>query len=250
VRLTLLGTGAAGGVPLYGCQCNACQRAKENPVYRRRPSSALLEVGEKRYLLDAGLMDLDTQFPPQSLDGIFLTHFHPDHIQGLFHLRWGIGAKIPIYCPPDPEGCADLYRNPGLLDFRFMQPFTCQNVGTLNITPLPLIHSKLTFGYLFESLNSRIAYLVDTKDLTLGVKELLCATSIDLLILDACTPPNQSHTNHNSIDEALALVIKLRPEKSILTHIGHDLDCWLLQNQSVIPDAVHVGSDGAMVECV
>jgi len=243
MRLTLLGTGAAGGVPLYGCQCRACQRARDYPRYQRGPCSALLEVGHKHYLLDAGLMDLDRRFPAQTLDAIFLTHFHPDHVQGLFHLRWGTGGHIPVYCPPDQEGCADLYKNPGILKFRAMQPFVREDMGNFYITPLPLIHSKLTFGYLFESGHKRIAYLTDTKGLSREVLNCLHAGFIDLVVLDACTPPCVEHANHNSIKEAIALVDEITPRKAILTHINHDLDRWLLEKQPPIPQNVLIAED-------
>jgi ribonuclease BN (tRNA processing enzyme) len=32
---------------------------------------------------------------------VLLTHYHLDHVQGLFPLRWGVGAPIPVYGPPD-----------------------------------------------------------------------------------------------------------------------------------------------------
>ncbi|MCT7654074.1 hypothetical protein MBH78_03345 [Oceanimonas sp. NS1] len=89
MRLTLLGTGAAGGMPLYGCDCVDCRRSQADPGLGRMPCSALLEWGEHRLLLDAGLPDLHRRFAPGSFDGMLLTHFHVDHVQGLFHLRWG-----------------------------------------------------------------------------------------------------------------------------------------------------------------
>lgn len=55
--------------------------------FRRRPSTTLVEAGATRILLDAGLTDLTERFPPGSLTAIVLTHFRPDHVQGLFHLR-------------------------------------------------------------------------------------------------------------------------------------------------------------------
>ncbi len=83
----------------------------------RRPCSALIESGGTRVLIDAGLIDLHERFAPGSLSAIVLTHFHPDHVQGLFHLRWGKVHRFPCHAPPDSEGCADLYKIPGLLDF-------------------------------------------------------------------------------------------------------------------------------------
>ena len=76
MRLKLLGTGDAAGMPLYGCDCNRCTFVRSNPEYNRRSASALLEVDNKRYLIDAGLMDIAERFPAPELDSILLTHFH------------------------------------------------------------------------------------------------------------------------------------------------------------------------------
>ena len=58
MRLTLLGTGDARQVPVYGCQCQACQAAHADPGLRRRPCCALVELGDQRWLIDSGLPDL------------------------------------------------------------------------------------------------------------------------------------------------------------------------------------------------
>ena len=117
MRLTLLGTGDARQVPVYGCDCPACRNARADAGLRRRPCSALLECAGQRWLIDSGLVDLCERFPPHSLDGILQTHYHADHAQGLLHLRWGQGLVIPVHGPADPEGLADLYKHPGILDF-------------------------------------------------------------------------------------------------------------------------------------
>ncbi len=94
MQLTFLGTGDAAGMPLYGCNCHVCELARLDISKCRRPASALLEIDGKRYLIDAGNMDIAEQFPSGSLDGIFLTHFHTDHVQGLFHLRWALANRF------------------------------------------------------------------------------------------------------------------------------------------------------------
>jgi phosphoribosyl 1,2-cyclic phosphate phosphodiesterase len=184
MRITFLGTGDAGGVPLYGCDCPACARARAMPDFRRRPCTALVETDDTRILIDAGLTDLTERFPPGSLTAIVLTHYHPDHVQGLFPLRWGIGAAIPVYGPPDSDGCADLYKNHGLLDFRRLSKFDPVTIGDLKLTPLPMIHSKPTFGYAIEdALGSRFAYLTDTVGLPPRTEEFLVAWKPDELVL-------------------------------------------------------------------
>ncbi len=80
-------------------------------------------------LLDAGRPDLMEHHPAGSFQQVLLTHYHLDHVQGLFPLRWGVGASIPVYGPPDDAGCDDLLKHPGLLDFSHtVTPFVMFNL--------------------------------------------------------------------------------------------------------------------------
>jgi len=247
MRLKLIGTGNAAGVPLFGCDCLLCAKAKENTDFRRGPASAVLEIDNKKYLLDAGAMDIADKFSDKKPDAIFLTHFHPDHVQGLFHLRWGKGENIPVYCPPDSTGCSDLFKNPGILKFNTKKKFEEFSIGYLKVTPLPLIHSKLTFGYLFELDNQRIAYLTDTKGLPPKTALFLEDRNIDLLIIDTSHAPNVNDTNHNNLNDSLDICERLKPVRTVLTHISHDFDIWLNENKSCLPTEVYVANDGLTV---
>jgi len=249
VRVTFLGTGAAGGVPLYGCHCPACARGLADPAHVRRPCSALIEHENTRVLIDAGLMDLHERFPPGSLSAIVLTHFHADHVQGLFHLRWGKGERIAVYAPPDAEGCADLYKHPGLLAFQRLAKFEAQRIGTLSFTPLPLVHSKPTFGCAIASDGgTRFAYLTDTAGLPAATQEFLQAWHADGMALD-CSPPPQATAPRGPNDwtMALAAIGQVRPQRAWLTHIGHDVDAWLMAHPQGLPAGVEVASDGSSV---
>ena len=247
MRLTLLGSGNAAGMPLYGCVCERCQTIKDNEELHRGPACALIEVDNKKYLIDAGLMDISRQYPSGTLDGIFLTHFHPDHVQGLFHLRWGIGQSVPVYCPPDKQGCGDLFNYSGILDFQEQRKFESFSLDFLRITPLPLIHSKVTFGYQFEYQNQCIVYLTDTKGLPPKTQSILEASSIDLLVIDTSFPTNIENSGHNNLSETLQIHQQLKPKRTVLTHIGHDLDVWLSQHSDNLPESVITGHDNFTV---
>ncbi len=252
MRVTFLGTGAAGGVPLYGCVCVACERAARAPIWMRRPCSALIEHAGTRVLVDAGLTDLHERFVPGALDAIVLTHFHPDHVQGLFHLRWGRGTPIPVYAPPDAEGCADLYKHPGLLDFRRVAKFEPQRIGALSFTPLPLVHSKPTFGYAVQADDgTRFAYLTDTLGLPPQTESFLQVWQADGLALDCSFPPQDAPPRgHNDWPMALATIDRVAPRRAWLTHIGHALDAWVIQTNPMLTANVTVASDGQQVELV
>lgn len=249
MRLTLLGTGDARQVPVYNCSCAACASARVNPARRRGPCCALIECGTQRWLIDSGLTDLCERFPPHSLSGILQTHYHADHAQGLLHLRWGQGLIIPVHGPDDPEGLADLYKHPGILDFS--QPFTAferRQLGELSVTALPLNHSKLTFGYLLEGGGRRIGYLTDTLGVPAASAEVLCQQPLDLLVLDCSTAPQPiAPRNHNDLTRALEVALQLQPSETVLTHIGHSFDAWLLEHPDALPAGVSLAFDGRVL---
>lgn len=233
MKLTLLGTGNAAQVPVYNCSCPACVRARNRPEFRRGPCCALVECGTSRWLVDAGLPDLTARFAPGSLDGILLTHYHADHAQGLLHLRWGTGLRIPVLAPFDPDGLSDLHKHPGILDFSVtMQPLQPMQLGPLRVTAVPLAHSRPTFGYVLEHEGRRVAYLTDTAGLPATSLPVLREAPLDMLVLDCTHPPaSPPPRNHNDFDLALEIVQTLRPHTTILTHIGHDLDAWLMRER-------------------
>ncbi|MGY0218070.1 phosphonate metabolism protein PhnP [Endozoicomonadaceae bacterium StTr2] len=244
IEMTLTGTAAAGGVPLYGCDCPACLRAVRNPAYRRRATSAKVKTKSETLCIDCGLMNLAEHYPPGSLDAILLTHFHVDHVQGLFELRWGKGQKIPVYCPDDPSGCADLLKHSGILDFRPVQPFEPLILKSCTVTPLPLAHSRPCHGYLIEQGGYRIAYLTDTVGLPDETLLWLTQHTPDAMILDCSHPPSENTPqNHNDLSIATEIHQQLAIKRTILTHISHDMDNWLIAGGQ-LAEGIEVGHDG------
>ncbi|MEC5341248.1 phosphonate metabolism protein PhnP [Brenneria populi] len=243
--LTFTGTGGVHAAPLFGCQCPACRRARTAKKYRRGPCSALIACEGELTLLDAGLSDLSQRFQPDELRRILLTHYHMDHVHGLFPLRWGKGEAIQVFSPPDPMGCDDLYKHPGILDFRFLeQPFKAYRMGRMEVTPVELNHSRLTYGYLIAWRDIRVAYLTDTKGLPENTCHYLCGQKINCLIID-CTYPPGAGKNHNHINEVIELYRSLHPQRMLLTHIDHTLDEWLMLNK--LPESIEVAQDNQVI---
>lgn len=244
MQLTLLGTGSVQGAPVYGCDCIACVRATHQPLYKRHLCSAVLTVNGKNILIDANHPELETLYPPGKIDAILLTHYHMDHVHALFNLRWGVNVRIPVYQPKDPNGCDDLFKHPGTLDFQ--PPCTAEQVfmlADIKIMPLALNHSKPTLGYCFLSDLGCIAYLTDTKGLPEITWAHLKTLKPTYIVIDCSFAPFQEGKGHNNLFDVLALAKQLPESNWLLTHIGHQLDAYLLDSEAELPGNIILALD-------
>jgi phosphoribosyl 1,2-cyclic phosphate phosphodiesterase len=243
IRLT--GTGNAPQIPVYGCYCKSCSRARVDENYRRRPASAEIQTSAGRFLLDAGRTDLADWADPKTLKGVILTHYHMDHVAGLFHLRWGVAGSIPVFGPSDPNGCDDLYAHPGCLDFTHtLEPYRERRLcEEMTIIPVPIKHSKMTFGYIIKGRREVVVYLSDCDGIGPESASVIRESMPKVVIVDCSFPPEVGR-NHLSLDRALPLLDELGAQWLYLTHIGHDLENYLLSHPLPEDGRILLARDG------
>lgn len=246
MKLRFVGTGDSAQVPRFGCDCPACQRARVLSSHQRGPCCAEVRIDGKRYLLDAGRTDLAESCERERPSAILLTHYHADHVQGLFHLRWGTGEAVPVYGPKDAQGCADLYRNPGLLAFQpGLKPFRPLRLEGMELIPVPLNHSKPTLGYCLDDGGTRLAYLTDTLGLPGETERFLRDWKPDAVVLDATHPASHIEPrNHNTVAMALEILSRLGAGRAWLTHLSHEVDAEAMASPLSLPAHVSLAYDG------
>ncbi|MGI6285077.1 MBL fold metallo-hydrolase [Neomoorella humiferrea] len=222
----LLGTGAGPGVPSFYCNCIACQEARENPHFSRTRSGAILDLGEKKILIDAS-PDLRHQLLREKigeLSCIFVTHWHYDHFGGLgeveFYVRLVRHEPLTLYLPPS---AVEEYRAafPHLQDVLVPEPWQfgrSYDFGRATLTPLPANHSIETAGILVVGKKS-LAYFTDTCGLP--AETLQRVQGVDILICDATFHgENWYPHSHMSVEQAIALGRATEAGKTILTHLA------------------------------
>src|SRR6266404_4535144 len=228
IKVTVLGSGTSMGVPSLACNCRVCT-SKDPHDNRLRPSLLLSRNGQNV------VIDTTPDFRQQALragldrlDAILLTHAHADHILGFDDIRpFNIRQKssLPVYSTEETfrvlrrafayvfDDAPTLSTIPSV-DLHVVDgPF--ELVGT-PIIPVTLLHGDLeVLGFRF----GRAAYLTDFSALPESSAALL--TNLDDLIIDALR--DIPHPMHQTVEQALALVERLKPRRAWFTHIAHDL---------------------------
>ena len=253
MKVTVLGCGGSGGVPLVGGNWGRCDPA--NPRNRRRRVSVLVETGGASLLIDAS-PDLRAQLLDAgvtSLDAVLFTHHHADHCHGLDDLRSLVyQRKAPIPAFMDAETRA-------VLTLRFSYAFTssCPPGGLYR----PLLEDQVIDGA-FEaagvcvspfvqghgegrSLGFRIgdmAYSTDVSDLDDAAFAAL--DGVRLWIVDCLQ--DAPHPTHSHTEQTLAWIDRLKPARALLTHMNHRTDYAELMARC--PEGVEPAYDGQVVE--
>ena len=250
MKITVLGTGTSQGVPMIACDCYVCQSL--NAKDKRLRSSIMISANGENYVIDAG-PDFRQQMlraQVKSLRGVIFTHEHKDHISGLDDVRafnYIENRDMDVYCSEHVDAALkreyhyvfSALKYPGVPELNLIrinnnESFTLKN--ELTIIPIQVMHYKMAvFGFRIGD----FAYITDAK--TIANEEIEKLKGVKVLIVNALR--KEPHISHFNLDEALAFIERVAPEKAYLTHISHVFGTHD-EIESELPATIAVAYDG------
>ena len=252
MKVTFLGTGTSQGIPVIGSNHPVC--LSSDPKDKRLRVSALVEWNDYTYVIDCG-PDFRQQMLTNNvskIDGILFTHEHSDHVAGLDDIRpfFFNQGDIPIYAH---QRVLDTLRNrfeyvfvtedkypgaPGVKEIVIEnKPF---KLGDLEIVPINTLHNRVqVFGFRLN----HFAYLTDVK--TIEDSEIDKLKGVKVLVVNALR--EKPHHSHFNLEEAIAFIQKVKPQKAYLTHISHYMG-FHEEVQQRLPDNIYLAYDNLQIE--
>lgn len=253
MKVYFLGTGTSQGIPVIGSDHPVC--LSHDTKDKRLRVSALVSWENHCFAIDCG-PDFRQQMLAancRKLDGILFTHEHADHTAGLddirpFNFRQG---PMPVYAHK---------RVIESLQRRFDYIFETENrypgapsvlvtevindnellIGGKKLTPINVWHADLqVFGYRIDD----FAYLTDVKSVDTEEAEKL--KGVKVLVVNALRI--ELHSSHFNLDEALAFIKLINPERAYLTHISHHMG-FHEEVQKMLPENVFLAYDNLEIE--
>ncbi|GAB5418721.1 MAG: MBL fold metallo-hydrolase [Crocinitomicaceae bacterium] len=253
-KVEFLGTGTSQGVPVIACDCNVCQ-SKDSKDNRLR-CSMLIEFNGKNYVIDSG-PDFRQQMlraNVQSLEALIFTHEHKDHVAGMDDVRaFNFKQKrdMEIYCNTSVEKALkrefyyvfEANKYPGVPSVRLnlihKEPFA---INDMPVIPVEVMHFKMpVLGFRIGD----FTYITDAKTVSEEEREKIRGTKV--LVVNALR--KEEHISHFNLEQALAFIKDIGPEKAYLTHISHlfgtheDIEKELPKNVSVAFDGLQLEID-------
>ncbi|MFA6280624.1 MAG: MBL fold metallo-hydrolase [Bdellovibrionales bacterium] len=254
MKITILGCGGSGGVPLIGNEWGACD--PKEPRNKRTCVSILVEEGDQTLLVDTSpdMREQLLQANVRDITAILYTHAHADHCHGIDNIRslnWLTQRPVPIYA--DAATMADLEHR---FEYIFVtrphaDRFTRPNVethildghaftlGSIKVTSFPQEHgAMISMGYRFGD----FAYSTDAGALDEAAFEAL--RGVKVWVLGAIR--HEPHPAHAHVERALEWIARVKPERAYLTHMNQTLDYATLK--ASLPAHIEPAYDGLVIK--
>ncbi|HNX81442.1 MAG TPA: MBL fold metallo-hydrolase [Candidatus Omnitrophota bacterium] len=196
---------------------------------------------------------------PSLLDGIILTHRHLDHANDINVMieamtEGGFKKKGTVFAPSDAFGDDQIILKHAVKFPEKIEIISGEktfSVGEFTFrTSMRLVHPVETYGLRFKLGGTEIALLADTRYFE-GVENFCRA---DIAIIPVVFNQPRPGIDHLSFVEALEIIKRAKPGKTILTHFGmmmlkEDPASLAKKASKELGLSIYAATDGLAVKC-
>lgn len=246
MKLIILGSGGSVSIPRPFCNCKNCEKARREGIPYSRTGSSLF-IPQEKILFDTP-EEIRLQFEREEISAlkhVFYTHWHQDHTQGarIFeHMNFSYPKEekqkeaTNVYIPENSyqdfeKNCILLsfYEKRGYIKIKKVKDRKAIKIGKIKITPLDFRRKdRVRYGYLIEEKNVKRIVYAPCSTFNLFLDENY--ENLDMLIMEIGwfgdtektrkkLPKRHPWQDHISFEENLDIIKKIKPKKTILTHV-------------------------------
>lgn len=236
MKVTLLGSGDAIGMPAPMCGCEYCQESEK----RRRPS-LLVETDETTLVFEMSpeIKEQLHEVEVFDVDAFFVTHHHFDHFSGIRELNH-IAIEQHVLNPEDFDyNCwhgrkITVYGNQKTWDYlQDKQPHISENeninfrkikavetteAGNVKVQAFEVEHGEETQGYVIEKNSKKVVYVPDVRNIP---EDKDCYEDADIALMEGSLFGAESHGYTEEIEQNIE---RVNADRTVLVNVSEHLN--------------------------
>ncbi|HHY83414.1 MAG TPA: hypothetical protein GX505_12180 [Clostridiales bacterium] len=243
MKIRILGTAAAEGIPGVFCNCPICEHARKNggKNIRTRSQSIINDKYLVDFPMDSYLHSLRFNINFHEIYHVIVTHPHEDHFfpvdleyrrppfgldnEGRLLNVYGPGSISQRY-PGFPSKSSQEY-----IKLHLLNAFETYTIGDLLVTPLRALHDRNIecFVYIIESQGKRLLYNHDSGFLPEDSLKIVKDKYFDCVICDTTSGALRDGNYHMGVEDNIQLKKMMlesgcadKNTKFVLTHLSHN----------------------------
>ena len=226
------------------------------PEPHRKCSCIMIEVGEQVYFIDMGTSAIDALrtrgISIDAVKGIFITHMHGDHTNGLIQfvdlITWFFRTPDPVICLPNMAAArviddwlkVTLNGGEKKINYRETKPGVVFDDGVLKVTAFATMHCEKSYAYLVEAEGKAVLFTGDLKNPGIDFPAVTAGmtTAADVVTVDVGMPLDLlvCESAHFSAMNYLPILEKSNIQKVCVTHYSNRHFASVLQLQQELTD--------------
>lgn len=243
MKIKILGTAAAEGIPAIFCNCEICNHAREHggKDIRTRSQAIINDKYLVDFPMDSYLHSLKFNINFHYINHIIVTHPHEDHFypeeiefRSPSYAHGNEGRFLNVY---GPGSISELFpnfpsqRSRSYIRLHCLRAFETYQIGDLQVTPMTALHDRSfeCFVYLIEDKGKKLIYGHDSGFFPEETMKFLRNRHVDCILCDNTVGRNLDGNNHMGVRDNVKLRSILTESgcadqntKFILTHLSHN----------------------------